>query len=242
MLTQNKNPRLSYLRRLIILPLLAIVVLLFAFRKKETTVQLKAEKKYKVVIDAAHGGQDIGATGIDGKTYEKDIVLVIAKAIKQLNSSKNIEIVLTRDDDHFDHIKVKADFSNNQKADLFVSIHCNDGPIDKEENKFSGTEIYVVSPEKNNGFMDASKILAQSVNAQLKQHFANNGVKQRIAGIWVLQATKCPAILIETGMLKNKKDLAILKDAEQQNKMAQDILKGIQNYLALKEQGIKETK
>ena len=44
--------------------------------------------------------------------------MVIAKAIKQLNSSKNIEIVLTRDDDHFDHVKVKADFVNNQKAEL----------------------------------------------------------------------------------------------------------------------------
>jgi len=238
MLTLNKNPRLSYLRRLIILPLLAIVVLLFAFRKKEIAVQLKAEKKYKIVIDAGHGGQDIGVTGIDGKTYEKDIALAIAKAIKQNNIDEKIEVVLTREDDHFDHVKVKADFSNNQKADLFVSIHCNDGPVDKEENIFNGTEIYVVSPEKNNGFMDASKILAQNVNAQLNQHFTNNGIKQRLAGIWVLQATNCPAILIETGMLKNKKDLAILKNGEQQNKMAQDILKGIENYLALKEQNL----
>lgn len=242
MLTQNKNPRLSYLRRLIILPLLAILVLLFAFRKKETTVQLKAEKKYKVVIDAGHGGADLGATGIDGKTYEKDISLAFAKAIKQLNNSENIEIVLTREDDHFDHVKVKADFSNNQKADLFVSIHCNDGPVDKEENKFRGTEIYVVSPEKNNGFMDASNILAQSVNAQLKQHFTNNGIKQRLVGIWVLQATNCPAILIETGMLKNKKDLEILKNAEQQNLMAKDILKGIESYLAFKEQSMNPKK
>jgi N-acetylmuramoyl-L-alanine amidase len=235
MLTQNKNPRLSYLRRLIILPLLAIVILVFSFRKKETNVQLKTEKKYKVVIDAGHGGQDIGVTGIDGKTYEKDIALAISKAIKQNNINEKIEIILTRDDDHFDHVKVKADFSNNQKADLFVSIHCNDGPVHKEENEFSGTEIYVMSSEKNNGFMDASKILAQSVNTHLKQHFANNGIKQRTVGIWVLQATNCPSILIETGMLTNKRDLEILKNSEQQNLMAKDILKGIENYLASKE-------
>ena len=232
MLTQNNNPRLSYVRRLIILPLLSMVVLLFAFKKQEVTSTTILLKKYKVVIDAGHGGQDIGTTGIDGKTYEKDIALAIAKAIKTQNNNANLELVLTREDDHFDNPKQKADFANKQNADLYVSIHCSDAG---KNNEINGTETFVVHPNKNNGFIDASKILAQSVNSNLKNHFANNGIKQRAVGIWVLQATNCPAILVETGFLSNKKDLDILKNVEQQNIMAKDILKGIENYLALQE-------
>ncbi len=237
MLTQNKNPRLSYLRRVIALPLLAIVVLLFAFRKKEVVTNFKTEKKYKIVIDAGHGGTDFGCKSIDGSVYEKDIDLAIAKAIKHLN--KNIEIVLTRDDDHFDQVKAKADFVNSQNADLCVSIHCSDAKSDNgESNNTRGTEIYVVSPEKNNGFMNESKLLAQNVNEVLKKDFINRGIKTRKVGIWILQATNCPTILVEAGFLSNKNDAAMLQKTDKQELIAIDILKGIENYLALKEQKV----
>ena len=233
MLTQKKNPKMSYLRRLVVLPLMAIVVLLFAFRKKEINDIKPLTKKYKVVIDAGHGGTDFGCTAADG-THEKDIDLATAKAIKQLNTNENIEIVLTRDYDRFDHVKVKADFSNTQKADLFVSIHCSDA----NNNKTRGTEIFVVNAEKDNGFRSQSNELAQAVNNSLKNDFINNGIKTRKVGIWVLQATQCPAILVETGFLSNNEDTKILKNTDKQNLIATDILKGIESYLNQKEKAI----
>lgn len=231
MLTQNKNPKFSYARRLVVLPLFAAIVLLFAFRKKETTTNYKTEKKYKVVIDAGHGGTDLGCKSVDGNVYEKDIDLAIAKAIKQLNNNKNIEIILTREDDHFDHVREKANFISSQNADLCVSIHCMDG----EDYKANGTEIYVVSPERDNGFMNESKLLAQNVNGFLKNDFTSRGIKTRKTGIWILQATNCPIILVEAGFLSNKKDAAILQKVDKQELIATDILKGIENYLAQKE-------
>ncbi|MFM2223935.1 MAG: hypothetical protein RJA07_137 [Bacteroidota bacterium] len=234
MLTQNKKPSFTYLRRLIVLPLLAVIVSLFAFRKNETTTHFELTKSYKIVVDAGHGGNDLGCKSTDGTVNEKDVDLAIAKAIKQLNADKNIEIVLTRNDDHFDDLKTKAEFINNQKADLCISIHCN--TADKNEEQ-KGTEIYVVSTEKNNGFMNESILLAQSEMGILQNDFTNRSVRMHKQGIWILQAVYCPAILIETGFLSNEWDAAMLTNSNQQELIAKSILKGIENYLALKEAG-----
>ena len=241
MLTQNKKNRFSYARRLVVLPLLAIVVMLLAFRPKEndsatTNSHLNTvlSKKYKIVLDAGHGGQDFGCKSIDRTVNEKDINLAIVKAMKQLNLNKNIEIILTRDDDHFDDLKSKTAFINNQLADLCVSIHCSDAG---KNMKLNGTEIYVDSPTNNNAFLSESNTLAQSVNGIMKNDFSSRGIKTNKQGIWILKATKCPTILVEAGFLSNKKDAARLTQTDKQNQLATDILKGIENYLALKEKG-----
>jgi TonB-dependent SusC/RagA subfamily outer membrane receptor len=57
-------------------------------------------------------------------------------------------------------------------------------------------------------------------------------------GIWVLQAVQCPSALIEAGYLSNNKDLAKMKDAGYQQKLAASILKGIENYLSNQERGV----
>jgi N-acetylmuramoyl-L-alanine amidase len=238
MFTQKKSPRHSYVRRVIALPLLAIVVLLFAFRQKENAVSPSItgnsllSKKYKVVIDAGHGGTDLGCKSPDGTVFEKDIDLAIANKIMQLNNNKNIEIVLVRNDDHFDAVKEKAAIINNQKADLCISIHCSDAGKNEKEN---GTVIYVAGPGKNNGFMNESNSLAQSVNGILKGNFVNRGIKTNKQGIWILQAANCPIILLEAGCLSNMQDVEILKNVDKQALIAKNILKGTEDYLARKE-------
>jgi N-acetylmuramoyl-L-alanine amidase len=180
MLTKNKMTRFSYVRRLLVLPLLTIVVLVFAFRQKESlatsemSLNTVLSKKYKIVIDAGHGGQDLGCKSADGAVNEKDINLAIAQAVKQINNNKNIEIVLTRDNDYFDDVIAKAALINNQKVDLCVSIHCSDAGNDQQLN---GTEIYVASPKNNKALMNESHSLAQSVNGIMKNDFTNRGIK-----------------------------------------------------------------
>lgn len=232
MLTQNKTPRFTFLRRLNVVPLFAIVVLLFAFRKSDAPSQANLAKTYKIVLDAGHGGTDPGCKSSDGTVYEKDINLAIVKAIKQLNNNKNIEVILTRDDDHFDDLNAKTDFINNQKADLCLSIHCSDAGKDVHSK---GTEIYIVDGNKDKSLINESKLLAQSVNGSMKNDFISRGIKSNKQGIKILQATQCPAILIEAGFLSNKDDAAMLNDVKRQNLIATDILKGIEHYLVGKE-------
>ena len=236
MLTKNTHPKFSYLQRIIALPLLALAIILFSFKVKDEIAKSILTKKYKVVIDAGHGGTDFGAKGVDGKTYEKDIALVLAKMIKEQNTNNNIEIVLSRNEDVLMNPKEKVEFSNNQNADLFVSLHCNYESGSNSKIK-KGTEIFVVSKEKDNGFKQESEKVATGVNTFLTKDFKSNGIKTRQVGIWVLQATKCPSILIETGFISNKEDLKILKNKDKQQLMANDILLGIESYFGIKENG-----
>lgn len=174
MLSKIKTSKFSYLQRLIALPILALTIALVAFKvtKNAETASLKLEKKYVVVIDAGHGGKDFGATAKD-ETLEKDIALKLANYCHQVNTNNNIEIVLTRNTDLFQSVKDKADFSNNSKANVFVSLHCNSSNSQNSAKK-NGTEIYVVSQEKDNGFRDVSIMLAQQVNNSLSKNFVTN--------------------------------------------------------------------
>ena len=81
-------------------------------------------KIHRVIIDAGHGGRDGGATG-KGGLKEKDVALAIAHRVKSALVTKNLEVVLTRDDDVFVPLEKRARLANRVRGDLFISIHCN---------------------------------------------------------------------------------------------------------------------
>ena len=95
-----------------------------------------------IVIDPGHGGKDPGAIGSHG-TKEKDIVLDIALRLReQLMQSGRFQVLLTRDSDTFVSLADRVKFSNEKKADLFISIHINALP-QKQSNV---TETYYFGP------------------------------------------------------------------------------------------------
>jgi N-acetylmuramoyl-L-alanine amidase len=78
-----------------------------------------------IVIDPGHGGKDPGAIGRGG-TREKDVVLAIAKELKSLLSERlGVRVVLTRTGDYFVPLRERTARANNEKANLFISIHAN---------------------------------------------------------------------------------------------------------------------
>ncbi|MBR8769226.1 N-acetylmuramoyl-L-alanine amidase family protein [Porphyromonas levii] len=101
--------------------LLALALILVA----PTTEARDRKGRFVVVIDPGHGGKDSGAKG--RSSLEKNIVLDVAlktgAKIKALNP--NIVIYYTRDNDTFIGLQQRANFANQKKADLFVSIHAN---------------------------------------------------------------------------------------------------------------------
>ncbi len=91
---------------------------------KKTTAAAGKET-IRVVIDPGHGGADPGAVG-RSKTYEKTVVLAIAKKLAaQINRTRGMQAILTRSDDRFLKLHKRAQVAVDQNAHLFVSIHAD---------------------------------------------------------------------------------------------------------------------
>ena len=231
MLTTSKKPQFNYLRRIMVLPLLAGVICLFAFTVKNETTKsstksIIAAKPFVLVVDASHGGKDNGAFG--NGLYEKDAVLKIAEKIKDLSSQYGINVVLTRDNDVFMTPQQKSDFANGQNADAFISIHVNTA-IGNESANISGFEVYISG--KNTKFLNNNQLLGSSILQNLGTDFkAEKTLEQRQVGIWVVDNSNIPSALIECGYITNADDAENFKDDSKIELMAKNILQGVAMY------------
>lgn len=91
---------------------------------------LAQEYKIKtIVIDAGHGGKDGSTRGL--YSTEKDVALKTALRLGKIiqENLKDVKVVFTRTDDTFIPLYERIAIANNAKADIFISIHCNDMPV-----------------------------------------------------------------------------------------------------------------
>lgn len=90
-----------------------------------STQRSRRQRTLTIAIDAGHGGEDPGAIG-KGGTYEKDVVLAIAKRVKsRVDATPGMRGYLTRDGDYFVPLHVRVDKARRVKADLFISVHAD---------------------------------------------------------------------------------------------------------------------
>ncbi len=116
------------------------------------------KKSFTVVIDAGHGGKDIGAA--DNGAKEKDINLGVALQLEKLlkKKLKEIKVVMTRDDDTYLTLQQRADVANKAKGDLFVSIHTNS--VDKKNKNrktVAGSSVYALGLHKDDNNMRVAR-------------------------------------------------------------------------------------
>ncbi len=266
---------------------------------------------HTLILDAGHGGKDPGASCYNNECTEADITLGITlKVGKELEQLlPDVKVYYTRKDDSYPSLIYRADFANEKKGDLFVSIHCNSSSPNykrvadgtktvtittgkgkkkktttkevtiyktiKYPSTAKGMETYVWIPSKNEQKTDA---IAARENAEIfkdvdyrkkygngvdinstefiakaklrtKKYFlrstmlanfvqeegANAGrndrsIQQRGVGIWVLQATAMPSVLVETGYISNPEEKDYLKSSTGQKEMADIIAKAIKKY------------
>ena len=168
---------------------------------------------------------------------EKDIVLAIAKKIKDLSMNSNIDILLTRHDDSYTSLDEIVDFADNNKADLLISLHVNALPKEANPQK-KGIEVYL-SSKKSGDYK--SEVLANALINELQNTYdINRYVLKPKTGVWVLDASKCAAALIEIGYLTNPDDLKFILNEHNQEKIAQNILVAISKYAEVRAEGLKE--
>ncbi|MFL5810599.1 MAG: N-acetylmuramoyl-L-alanine amidase, partial [Flavisolibacter sp.] len=142
MLKKLQTPRLSYLSRMLALPVIVCSVLAFTVKSKRVeTVPL--DRTITVVIDAGHGVQHNGVKegAMANGMSEEEIVLSIAKNIQKMNGNKNIHIVLTRASQDIVDLHKRVDIARENKADLFISLHMSAAV--QNEARTQGMDIYV---------------------------------------------------------------------------------------------------
>ena len=129
---------------------LAIVVI-FSFLFLTTTLVYSQDKKFIVVLDAGHGGNDPGNIGNGYR--EKTIALKVVKEIRnELQKINDIKVILTRDKDVLINLWKRGEIANKAKADLFVSIHC-----DSHSSNAYGAGTFVLGLHANKRNFDVAK-------------------------------------------------------------------------------------
>ena len=282
------------------------IAVLFSFNKPAKQQVLKT-----IIIDAGHGimanGGHNGAKG--SYSYEDDICLAVSKKLVALLNKEfpEVKMIETRPTKYITTLHQRADIANQNKGDLFISIHVNAmPPIQKREllgyktetyytgkgksrkkrtrkvpryryyevpnTTARGTQTYiwgahkgddkevavrenapmlaeenykekygdidVNSPEfialslvKTQQFGRRSSTLANMVEEQFsKAGRISGGPKQRQVGIWVLQATAMPSVLVETGFITNPQEETYLNSESGQDEIAQCITDALKNY------------
>lgn len=96
-----------------------------------------------IVLDPGHGGNEIGATGASG-VEEKELTLILAQSLKaSLERRLPVRVILTRSEDAYLPLETRAAIANQNKADLFVSLHLNS--VARTGTRAHGAETYFLS-------------------------------------------------------------------------------------------------
>jgi N-acetylmuramoyl-L-alanine amidase len=163
-------------------------ILLFfgLFFISSTSFYSQTKSKFKVVLDAGHGGKDPGAMYYGLK--EKDIALDVTLRVgKILESNPEIKVIYTRKTDVFIELIDRPKIANKEDADLFISIHCNGA----KSAQAYGTETFVMGLSRSAANLEVAKkensvILLES-NYQEKYNGFDPNKPESLIGMKLLQ-------------------------------------------------------
>jgi N-acetylmuramoyl-L-alanine amidase len=179
------------------------------------------DDRKRVTIDPGHGGEDPGGQGAHG-TEEKDITLSLALKLQKLMRDSGMDVQMTRTDDMQIQLRPRVAMGDNFDSDVFISIHTNA----IANPKISGIETYYFTPQ--------SLPLARAVHRHLVAKLGRPDRGVRRNNFVVVKYNKMPACLVEIGYLTNPTEEKLLKSAAYQQKAAEAILAGVQDYFRSK--------
>ena len=173
-----------------------------------------------IVLDPGHGGNDVGTTSIAG-TYEKTLALKTVKVVEQQLKDAGANVILTRSDDAFVPLEQRANLSNQNKADAFISFHYNW----LDDLSVNGLTDFYYQKSKDRRL--ATNILTEVVKTT---GLKNTGT--RFEDLNVLRNNSQPSTLIELGFLSNKQEDATIENPAYRDQVAQGIYQGLLTYFS----------
>jgi N-acetylmuramoyl-L-alanine amidase len=213
--------------------------------------------KLRIVLDAGHGGWDLGGVGRKG-LFEKDLVLDIVERLGHLVESRlGADVIYTRKDDNYLALEKRAEIANLAQANLFVSVHANysDYPSargvetyytntyssvkarteEADEAAAAGLQtINWTNVDIREKVHESRRVAASVQRALYAMLSANNpglhnrGVKE--AHYVVLTGTSMPAILAEVSFVSSPTDENNLQSSTYRQQIAEALYSGIARY------------
>ncbi|HUK46581.1 MAG TPA: N-acetylmuramoyl-L-alanine amidase [Terriglobales bacterium] len=220
--------------------------------KKNSRVAASASE-FRVVLDAGHGGWDLGTVGRKG-LLEKDLTLDIVQRLGKLIEGKlGADVIYTRQDDTYLPLEKRAEIANLTHADLFLSVHANysdletargvetyytttyssikartaeDDPTLKDVN-WTGVDIREKVTNSHRLAADVQQALFGTLSAE-HPAIRNRGVKE--AQYVVLTGTQMPAVLAEVSFVSSPVDEDNLESSTFRQQIAEALYRGVARY------------
>lgn len=147
---------------------------------------LGQNQKFKVVLDAGHGGKDYGA--VYHGNIEKNIALqTVLRVGAILEKDPQIDVVYTRKTDVFIELQQRANIANKSKGSIFVSMHCNAN----KNQAASGNETYVMGITRNASNLEVAKneneVVTLETDYKIKYDGFDPNSPESVIGISILQ-------------------------------------------------------
>jgi len=216
---------------------------------------------HPIVIDPGHGGDDYGASSVDGLA-EKDVVLAVAHLLKRTLEARGYPVRLTREGDDARALTDRTALANRLEARAFISLHANASTV----SSVSGAETYYMSLDEASDedaaataalenragsasnarspldlilwdlaqaeVLNESSDLALAVQGRLNAHLGSRDRGVKQAPFVVLTGATMPAILIEVGFLSNPSQARLMSRPEYQRDLAEAIARGVEDFVS----------
>ena len=189
--------------------------------------------RVNLVIDAGHGGIDVGTIGVDNAN-EKDINLSIALILYDFTMVSGIPSFLIRDGDYLVYgenddksrsdLYNRMDYINSIQNSTLISIHQNHF----EDSSEWGMQVWY-SPND-----DASKIIADNILKITKSNLQSDNTrlnKRSDSSYYLLYKAQVPSVMVECGFMSNDEENKKLQEDKYQKQLAYSIMLGFSEYL-----------
>ncbi|MCL1852267.1 MAG: family 10 glycosylhydrolase [Peptococcaceae bacterium] len=186
----------------------------------DTTLPLQ---NFTILLDPGHGGSDPGALGPLGMLFpEKDINFTTTMKVKNELEMLGATVELTRSGDNEMSLNDRVEKNRALRPDLFLSIHANS--LDESAD---GARVIGVSTWYRHR-------IAQDVCSFVFDFVWNDLTRPQTGwheeNFYVCRPTWAPSFLIETGFLCNPQEFSWLVNAQEQDRLASSIARGIAGY------------
>ena len=169
-----------------------------------------------VVIDAGHGGHDVG--GQWGRVYEKHLALDTSVRLEKHLKRMGYRTVMTRRGDYFLTLPQRCQIANRYRNAIFISVHFNY----TWKQDVSGLETFYFNSE--------GQKIANHVQNRMIRYTRSVDRNEKFSRFYVIRNTKMPSILVEGGFVSNEAERKRMKSARFREALARAIADGIQRY------------